>query len=390
MDDKDLPRDTVSILRQLVSVDTTSRLPNEPLITWIEGYLLAHGVSFTRSNGPEEGKINLHAIIGPQTAGGLALSGHLDCVPVDGQAWRSDPFVLREEAGRLFGRGAADMKGFVASMLAAVPDLQALPLKQPVHLFMTFDEEVTCNGARYLITDIAGRGLLPDLCIVGEPSMMAPIVAHKGRLTVRASFTGRAAHSSTPANGSNALHAMARAVNYIADEADRFARSGARVDGFDPPHTTTQAGLAAGGAILNIVPESAFVDIEWRPVPGDDAHAEVRKFQRAMQPVHEALRLHGPDCGIRYDITCDLPPLALPADAPLADAVRQVTGSNAAGHVSYGTEAGIYQNAGVPSIICGPGDIAQAHKPDEWISRDQLATCDQFIRAIVRKLCTAP
>ncbi|GAJ27688.1 acetylornithine deacetylase [Acidomonas methanolica] len=382
--------DTVAILSTLVAFDTTSRLPNAPLIAWIEDYLRGLGVSYSLSRGAEDGKLNLHAILGPQTGGGLALSGHVDCVPVDGQAWSSDPFTLREEAGRLHGRGTADMKGFVSATLAAVPDILAMPLARPVHLFITFDEETNCAGARHLIADVATRGVMPDLCVVGEPSMMTPIVAHKGRLALRATFTGRAAHSSTPARGANALHAMGRAIAHIADEADRFAREGRRAEGFDPPHTTTQAGLAQGGMILNIVPEHAMLELEWRPVPGDDALAEFAKLRDTLQPLHDALHAHGPECGIAYDVTCDLPPLDLPPDSHLADIVRQVTGSNATGRVSYGTEAGIYQHAGLPTIVCGPGDIAQAHKPDEFITREQLARCDAFLNAMIRKLCVSP
>ncbi|AQS89284.1 acetylornithine deacetylase [Neoasaia chiangmaiensis NBRC 101099] len=388
---KDAPRaDTVAILDRLVSFDTTSRRPNAPLIDWIAAYLRDHDVPFTRSRGPEDGKWSLHAIIGPQTAGGIAFAGHVDCVPVDGQDWTHDPFTLREEDGRLYARGAADMKGFVAAMLAAVPDLQAMQPARPVHLLITFDEETTCDGARHLMADVLSRDQLPDLCVVGEPTLMSPIVAHKGRLALRITFTGRAGHSSNPDGGANALHAMGRAIAYIADEASRFAREGCRAEGFVPPYTTMQVGLASGGAILNIIPEHAQLEMEWRPVPGDDARAEADRLQHALAPLHDELRRHGPDCGIRYEVICDLPPLDLPTEHPLTDLTRQVTGSNAAGHVSYGTEAGIYQRAGMPAIVCGPGDIAQAHRPDEWIAREQLDRCDRFLRAMARKVCSAP
>ncbi|WP_029604840.1 acetylornithine deacetylase [Kozakia baliensis] len=378
---------TIEILRKLVSFDTTSRHPNAPLIEWIGDYLNAHGVPFTLSRGPEDGKWNLHAILGTQGAGGLAFSGHVDCVPVDGQNWSSDPFTLREQDGKLYGRGAADMKGFVAAMLAAIPRWRRQRLDKPVHLLITFDEEITCNGARYLMDDIIGRGLRPELCVVGEPTMMTPVIAHKGRLALRVNIVGRAAHSSHPEQGANAVHAMGRAIAIVADEAERFAREGLRVDGFSPPYTTMQAGLASGGAILNIVPEKASFDVEWRCVPGDKASQELARLQHFFEPFDEALRQYGPECGFFYEPLVDLPPLALSQDHPLTELVRQVTGSNQAGFVSYGTEAGIYQQAGMASIVCGPGDIAQAHKPDEWIAISQLERCDDFLQEMVRRVC---
>jgi len=380
------PRTTQQILAHLVSFDTTSRHTNAPLIDWIEGYLAEHGVRSTRSRGPEDGKFNLHAIIGPDRAGGIAFSGHVDTVPVDGQNWSSDPFTLRAEGGRLHARGAVDMKGFVASILAAVPDFVALDAPDPIHLMITFDEEITCNGARYLADDMRARDRLPSLCVIGEPTLLTPVIAHKGRLALRVTIRGQAGHSSVPADGVNALHAMGEALAWISREARRLASSGRKVDGFNPPHSTIQAGLAQGGAILNIIPEYAQFEMEWRTVPGDDAHAELAHFRAFVErEIEPWMKAANPDSGFQFEIMTELPPLALAPDAPLADLTRQVTGVNAAGFVSYGTEAGIYQNAGIPSIVCGPGDIAQAHRPDEWIAEEQLAACDSFIRAMATR-----
>jgi acetylornithine deacetylase len=381
---------SVEILRHLVSFDTTSRNPNAALIDWIEHYLASHGILGTRSRGPEDGKFNLHAIIGPERAGGIGFSGHVDTVPVDGQAWSADPFALREEDGRLYARGAVDMKGFVACLLAAAPDIAATNPTEPVHLMITFDEEITCNGARYLARDLGARDLLPALCIVGEPTMMTPVIAHKGRLAVRVTIRGKSGHSSRPEGGVNALHAMGEAIAWIAEEARRFAREGIRVEGFAPEHTTTQVGLASGGAILNIIPEQASFDVEWRTVPGDDGHAALARLQAYLAATTEPWMKQGdPDTGFSYEILTELPPLSLNADAPLATLVRRTTGANDEYRVSYGTEAGIYQNAGVSSIVCGPGDIAQAHRPDEWIARSQLDACDSFIRTIARQSAPA-
>lgn len=387
IDPHTVPAQSATILAALVSFDTTSSNSNAAIIAWIEDYLSAHGVASTRYPGPEgaEEKWNLHAVIGPARSGGLAFSGHVDCVPVEGQDWSSDPFTLREEGERLYGRGAADMKGFVACMLAAVPDLKKYALKEPVHLLFTCDEEITCDGARHLMASLQAAKMLPDRCIVGEPSLLAPIVAHKGRFAVRVAFHGLPGHSSNPEAGRNALHAMGRAIALCADEAERLAREGRRVSGFEPAYTTMQVGVASGGSILNIIPEYASFDVEWRNVPGDDGPIMFEALKEALRPLEHALTLENPSGGITYEQLCDLPPLALPMDHALTLETQQITGRNTAGHVSYGTEGGIYQRAGMDSIVCGPGDIAQAHRPDEFITRDQLERCDRMIRDFVRR-----
>lgn len=385
-DQRPISLNVETILSVLISFDTTSSRSNLPIIEWIEAYLASHEVPFVRYPGGDEGKWNLHAIIGPQAAGGIAFAGHVDCVPVEGQDWSSDPFVLREESGRLYGRGAADMKGYVACMLAAIPDFKAMALPKPVHLLFTCDEEITCDGARHLIADIQRDGRLPELCVVGEPTMMSPVIAHKGRFAVRVRLVGKPGHSSLPEGGRNALHAMGRAIALCADEADRFALAGRQVDGFTPPYTTMQVGLASGGSILNIIPEHAQFDVEWRNVPGDEGAEEFRKLQNALAPLDEELRKNNPEGGISYLQLVDLPPLALPADHFLTEVTCQITGRNSPGMVSYGTEAGIYQRGGMDSIVCGPGDIAQAHRPDEFIAREQLELCEKALRDFARRV----
>lgn len=379
---------TVELLARLVAFDTTSRNSNLPLIDFVRGYLGEHGVGFTESRSRDGNKANLHAIIGPQVAGGLALSGHVDTVPVDGQAWQSDPFTLRDDGhGRLYARGAADMKGFVASMLAAVPALQRLTLARPLHLFITFDEETSMAGARRLIADLSDRGLRPELCVVGEPSLMQPILGHKGRLAARATVRGRAGHSSDPARGVNAVHAAARAIAWLADEAGRLQRDGPFAEGFSPPHTTLQVGTMGGGQILNVIPERAEFSIEWRPVPGHDAHAALDALARHVAATLEpAMRAVDPECAFRFEVVDWVPGLSLPSEHPLATLVRQAAGSNGGGTVSFATEGGLYQEAGIPTIVCGPGSIAQAHAPDEWVARDQLDASDAFILQLARRL----
>ena len=384
---------SAEILSKLVSFDTTSRLSNLSLIDWIRSYLDGHGVHVRESRNPDGTKANLHAIIGPVAAGGLALSGHVDTVPVDGQDWLTDPFELTERDGRLHARGATDMKGFVASMLAAVPELAARVASRPVHLFITFDEETNCAGAHRLVEDLGESGLRPDLCVVGEPSGLHPISAHKGRISVLAEVRGRAAHSADPERGVNAVHAAARAIGWLAEEAERLKREGTQADAFDPPHSTTQCGLIEGGAILNIVPERARFEIEWRTVPGDDGRLLLRRLEehvaRAIEP---AMRAVEPGAGFRFEVLNELPPLALADGHRLAALVTAASGggANRPGAVSYGTEAGIYERAGIASIVCGPGDIGRAHKPDEWIGRDELEAADGFIRRVTQMAAREP
>lgn len=382
--------DTVRILETLVAFDTTSRNSNLALIDWVRAYLDRHGVGYRLSHDTSGRKANLHAVIGPPVEGGLALSGHVDTVPVDGQRWTSDPFRLHAQDGRLQARGAADMKGFVASCLAAVPHLVRLQLQRPVHLFISYNEEVDCEGARVLLDDIAQRqeSPRPALCVVGEPSGMVPIIAHKGRLSVRVTARGRPGHSSQPGHGVNAIHACGEAIAWIASESRRLEASGRREAGFEPEHSTLQAGLIEGGAILNIIPERCGFEMEWRTIPGDDALAELERMSRHLAGSTERwMRAVDPQAGFSVEVVHDLPPLALPPSHPLLALVQQASGANRHGKVSYGTEAGLYQEAGIASIVCGPGHIAQAHQPDEWIARDQLDSCDRFLRRLADRLC---
>ncbi len=371
---------STEILERLVSFDTTSRNSNLPLIDWVRGYLDQLGVPYRLSHDPSGERANLHAVIGPRGAGGVALSGHVDTVPVDGQAWTGDPFRLRAANGKLTARGAADMKGFVACCLAAVPGFLATPLRRPIHLFISYDEEVDCGGARRLIVDLAESGETPSVCIVGEPTGMQPVLGHKGRLAATVTVRGLAGHSSVPARGVNAVYAAAEAVAWVAAEQRRIAAEGPFVPGFEPPYTTVHVGLLSGGTVLNIIPEHASFRMEWRVVPGDDQQDAVNRLQAQLaSAIEPAMHAVDPRTGFTVTVTDWLPGLSLDPDHALAGLVRQLTGANSMGYVSYGTEAGLYQEAGIASIVCGPGDIAQAHTPDEWIAASQLDACDAFL-----------
>jgi len=380
---------TISLLERLVAFDTTSRNSNLPLIGFVRDYLDGHGVPYRISSDPTGQKSNIHAIIGPQTAGGIALSGHVDTVPVDGQAWTGDPFQLRRRDEKLFARGACDMKGFVAACLAAVPELQGRPLTRPVHLFISYDEEVGCGGAQPMLTDISESGLKPDLCVVGEPSGMKPILAHKGKLNLDVSVRGLPGHSSDPARGVNAVQAAAEAITWIAADARRLAVEGPFMPAFDPPYTTAHVGTVHGGTILNIIPEHAGFTMEWRYIPGDSPERHMERLKAYIAAAIEpAMHAVDPACGFSYEVSLKMPGMALPPDHALATAIKQITGSNSAGAVSYGTEGGFYEEAGIPTIICGPGHIEQAHQPDEWIATSELDACDVFIRRLVDRLAT--
>ena len=270
---------TAELLARLVSFDTTSRNSNLPLIDFVRGYLDAHGVPYRISTDTTGQKANIHAIIGPQAAGGMALSGHVDTVPVDGQAWSADPFTLRRANGKLYARGSCDMKGFVASCLAAVPDFLARKPEKPLHLFISYDEEVGCQGAERLIVDLTESGLKPALCLVGEPSSMKPILAHKGKLNLNVRVRGKPGHSSEPCKGVNAILAAGEAIAWVAAEARRLAKEGPFEDGFDPPHTSIHVGTMKGGVALNIIPENAEFFMEWRNIPGDDPERHLARMK---------------------------------------------------------------------------------------------------------------
>jgi acetylornithine deacetylase len=378
---------TAEMLARLVAFDTTSRNANLELIGFVRDYLDQWGVPYRVSTDPTGRKANIHAIIGPREEGGIALSGHVDTVPVDGQDWSSDPFTLRAADGRLYGRGAADMKGFVASCLAAVPGLAGRSLSRPAHLFITYDEETDMGGARRLVVDLEESGLRPALCIVGEPSGMQPITAHKGRLALRVTARGKAGHSSEPARGVNAVHALAEAIAHVAAEQRRFAAEGPFAEGFDPPCTTPHVGTVEGGTILNIIPERASCVMEWRTIPQDDFFVEVEKLRRHLaENVEPAMKAVDPQCGFELEVMDWIPGMSLAPGHELTQLVKQLTGSNSTGKVSYGTEGGLYQKAGIPTIVCGPGHIAQAHKPDEWIEQSQLDACDAFLRRLADRL----
>lgn len=356
------------ILSALIGFPSVVGQPNAAIAGWIAQYLGDLGIEAQLLPGPEGDRANLFATIGPRDVPGLVLSGHMDVVPAQEPQWSADPFRLRAEGDKLFGRGTSDMKGFLAAALAIVPALVALKPGRPIHLAFSYDEEAGCRGVPHLIARLPSLCAVPAAAVIGEPSGLRPILAHKGKAAARAEIRGRSGHSSRPDLGLNAIHAMGRIVA-AADEAASALRGGPLDPVFAPPYSTIQIGTIRGGDALNIIPESCVVEIEARAIAGASPAA-------LLQPVREALEgLQAEGFATNWLPLAGYPALSLSADAPIARLMARITGEAPLAAVSYGTEAGLYQAAGIDAIICGPGDIARAHKPDEYITRGELAAC---------------
>lgn len=369
----------LALLARLVAFDTTSHKSNLSLLAFIENYLAEHGIAAERVMSPCGEKASLFATIGPADIGGVALSGHTDTVPVAGQTWESDPFNLTERDGRFHGRGTADMKGFIACCLAMVPDLVRRKLTTPVHLVFSYDEEIGCIGVRPMIAEFGRRLVRPRLVIVGEPTAMRVVDAHKGPIRWQADMTGRAAHSSMPHLGVNAIRAAGRLLG----ELDRIAEilvAESYDARFDPPHSTLQATRIEGGAAANIVPESCRLEFEVRALAGLDLDAletKIRDF--CTTRILPQMRAVAPEADIVLTRGNHVAPFSAgPHSEAVALALRW-SGQNETGAVSYATEAGFFQGGGVPAVICGPGDIAQAHTANEWIARSEIFACLTFL-----------
>ncbi len=378
---------TVDLIKKLVACDTTSRNSNLALIRFVEDYLKGLGIE-SRLVFDETGKkANLLATIGPENRPGLLVSGHTDVVPVDGQHWTTDPFAVVEKDGRLYGRGTCDMKSFVAAALALAPDFQRADLTAPIHFSFSYDEEVGCIGVRRLISELERLRLRPTACVVGEPTSMKVVRAHKGKISYRCRVHGFECHSSLAPHGVNAVEFAAEVITHIRRLERRFAAEGPFDGDFDVAHTTAHTGVIQGGTALNIVPKECWFDFEFRYLPGQDPYAlvdEVRRF--AETELLPEMRRVRPDVGFSWEELSGFPGLTTDEDAEIAQMAKSATGDNAAaGKVAFGTEAGLFNAAGIPTIVCGPGDIAQAHKPDEFVSLEQVAMCEAFLRRLVER-----
>ncbi|MBL8831905.1 MAG: acetylornithine deacetylase [Rhodospirillales bacterium] len=377
----------LDIVKKLVSFDTTSRDSNLALIDWVRDYLAKLGIE-SRLVFDETGKkANLWASIGPADRPGLVLSGHTDVVPIDGQEWTVAPFEPMERDGRLYGRGTTDMKSFVGVCLALAPEFVRTKLKTPIHFAFSYDEEVGCIGVRRLLSDLEARGIRPMGCVVGEPTSMKVIRAHKGKLSFRAHVRGFECHSSLAPRGVNAIQYAARAIARLIEIGDRFAAEGPFDREFDIPFTTVHTGTIRGGTALNIVPKDCSFDFEFRHLPVHDPRslfAQFESFVRGeLEPKMKAIHA---DTGFAFEEISAFPGLAGDEDAEITQAAKAASGGNATGKVAFGTEAGLFEAQGIPTVICGPGDIDQAHKPDEFVALEQIAQCEQFLRRLVERL----
>ncbi|MEM7566213.1 MAG: acetylornithine deacetylase [Pseudomonadota bacterium] len=378
------------ILAALIGFDTTSRDSNLPLIAWVEDYLNAHGVRSFRVMDETDEKANLFATIGPEDAPGIILSGHTDTVPVDGQDWSSDPYRMTERDGRLYGRGTADMKGFLACCLAAVPDMAAAPLATPLHLALSYDEEVGCLGVVPLIDRLASEGRSFAACFVGEPTGMQVVTAHKTKRSLRAVFHGLSCHSSLAPEGVNAVSYAAQLVAKIDAIAARLAE-GPSDPLFDTPVSTAHVGVLNGGTALNIVPERAEMVFEFRVLPGQDADALVEEVTRFVRETLEPdMRRRHRQARVDLDILSAFPGLDTPEDSEIVSLAKRLAQRNDHAKVAFGTEGGRFAaGLGVPTVVVGPGAIAQAHIPDEFIETAQLRACEAFLSRLIQH-CSGP
>jgi len=374
---------STQLLEKLISFDSTSRNSNVPLIDFIQEYLEGHGVQSRRVDYEKDNKTNLYVTIGPDIEGGIVLSGHTDVVPVDGQAWSSDPFAMVERDGRLFGRGACDMKGFIAVVLAAVPKFTAANLKTPIHFAFSCDEEVGCTGVRPLIDHIIAELPKPGAVIVGEPTSMEVVNGHKNACRFKTTVTGHEAHSSCTHLGVSAILTAGEMLNEIGRIAEDYRRRGDPSGRFDPPYTTVQVGMIEGGTANNIIPGHCSIDWEARMLPDhrvEELTERIAAFAKTLEPAMKAV---SPDAGIKTTVENTIPGLAPQEGSPLEVLALNLAQANATSAVSYGTEAGLFQLAGIPAIVCGPGSIEQAHKPDEYVDISQLELCENFIDRLV-------
>ncbi len=377
------------LLERLIGFATVSRDSNLELIEFIRDYLAQHDVESELFYNAERTKANLFATIGPRDRGGIVLSGHTDVVPVDGQPWTVDAFRLTEKDGRLYGRGAADMKGFLASVLAAVPVLLKRELRLPVHLAFSYDEEVGCLGVRPMLAQLAQRAHKPVLCLIGEPTSLKPVLGHKGKRAMRCQVKGAPCHSAYAPYGVNAIQYAARLINRLEEIGEKLAQPEHHDARFDPPYSTVQTGTIKGGRALNIVPAECEFDFEVRALPGFDASTVAADLQTyAQAELLPKMRAVKSDTDITLEALSAYPGLATPPDSEAARLLALLSGSSDFGTVAFGTEGGLFDHAGIPTVVCGPGSMDQGHKPDEFVTVEQLRDCDAMLIRLADHLST--
>lgn len=375
---------SVELLEKLAGFPTVSDRPNSDLVAFIKEFLASHGIQAATVPNETGTKASLFATIGPNVPGGIVISGHTDVVPVEGQAWSSDPFRLTERDGRFFARGAADMKGFVACALRAAAAASQKQLKRPLHLALSYDEEIGCVGVRPLIDVLAKTPLAPCLCLVGEPTGMRIALGHKGKIAARAVCRGVEGHSATAPMALNAIHLAADFIGRLRKLQTELEKSGKRDEAYDVPYTTIHAGKISGGVALNIVPNICTVDFEIRNVAAEDPAALFEKIREDAAAIVEPLRSRFPQAEISLEIKNSYPGLDTNLNGEVLSLVKKLAANPAPIKVSFGTEGGLYQEKlDYPTIVCGPGFMDQGHKPDEFISGEQIARCDAMMDGLI-------
>ncbi|MFL6704006.1 MAG: acetylornithine deacetylase [Paraburkholderia graminis] len=383
-------RSSRALLAELIGFDTVSRESNLDMIEFVRQYLAELGVESELFYNAERTKANLFATIGPRERGGIVLSGHTDVVPVEGQAWTVEAFRLTERDGRLYGRGTADMKGFIASVLAAVPTFVERELTLPVHLAFSYDEEVGCLGVRPMLAELERRTPKPALCLIGEPTELKPVLGHKGKLAMRCHVKGAPCHSAYAPYGVNAIQYAARMIGRLEEIGEQLAQPEHHDERFDPPFSTVQTGVIKGGRALNIVPAECEFDFEVRALPGFNAHQVADELQTyAEGELLPKMRAVKSDADIRFHSLSAYPGLATSPDSEAARLLALISGSNEFGTVAFGTEGGLFDEAGIPTVVCGPGSMDQGHKPDEFITSEQLSACDAMLTRLADHLSAA-
>ena len=368
--------------QRLVRINTVSRESNLPLIECIADHLRTACVPIRLTHDSDRRKANLFATIGPGKPDGVILSGHTDTVPWDGQAWTRDPLGAAPEGDKLYGRGSADMKGFIGLVVAQTERFLAADLPHAIHYAFSYDEEVGCFGVQHLIADLREANIAPRLCIVGEPTGMVPAVAHKGVYRWRCCVKGKPAHSSLTPKAVNAIEAGARLVVHIAGMGDVWRDGPERYEGFDVPFTTTSVGVMQGGIADNVVPEDCAFNYEFRNLPGTDAQDMQRRVLEEAARLERPMKAVDAATGFRFETICAVPSFLARADDEAVQMAQRLSGEPRTSLVAFGTEAGLFHRAGISTVVCGPGFIDQAHQPDEFVSLDQLARCETFLQRL--------
>jgi acetylornithine deacetylase len=378
---------SIAYLEKLIAFPSISRDSNLDLIAYVEKVLADLGVASTLVHNEEGTKANLWATIGPADVAGVALSAHTDVVPVTGQNWSSAPFSMTKRDGNIYGRGSADMKGFIACCLAMAEDAVTRKLKTPIHFAFSYDEEIGCIGVRRLLDMLKTLPIRPRFCIVGEPTMLQVVTAHKGKLGYRVTAHGLEAHSSLAPIGVNAIYMACDLIAEIRHIQADIAAHGARDGDYEVAYTTLHVGKMAGGEVMNIVPNHASFDYEIRYLPQDDGPAIAARIHDAAEKVAAGFRAVYPEARFSFADLQSYPALDTPVDSDVVNFVRTLTGGNSTGKITFGTEGGLFQKElGIPAVVCGPGNIAVAHKPDEYVSETQMGLCDEMLARLVARL----